>query len=59
MVTAAERERLKTEYLGLAGQAERLRRTAPSSHVIRPEALERFQNLYGSNLDMTVHGRDE
>lgn len=59
MATAAERERLKTEYLGLAGQAERLRKTSPIATSYDPQALRRFQNIYRSDLDVIVSWRDE
>lgn len=58
MATAAERQQLRTLYLGLAGQAERLRSTQPGATSYDPAALQRFQNIYAEELDRIVSWRD-
>ncbi|MFB6809435.1 hypothetical protein [Streptomyces sp. NPDC056387] len=57
-MTSEQRNRLHTEYLGLAGQVERLLSTSPEHTILDRDALARWQNLYESEARTVIERRD-
>ncbi|PWK64393.1 hypothetical protein BCL76_11537 [Streptomyces sp. CG 926] len=57
-MTADQRNQLHHQYLGLAGQVERLLATSPEHTALDQDALTRWQTLYGPEARTVVERRD-
>lgn len=60
MATGKERGARHAEFLALAGQIERLRVTDPKDlpDTQRAEALQRWQHVFGREIDEAIERRD-
>ncbi|MFE3578739.1 hypothetical protein [Streptomyces vinaceus] len=57
-MNSEQRTALHHEYLGLAGQAERLRNTSPEHTALDGDALARWQTLYEREVRTVIERRD-
>ncbi|MEV7163111.1 hypothetical protein AB0N60_13540 [Streptomyces microflavus] len=58
MSQADERNRLESDFHGLAGRIDRLTKTSPAQTTLDPDRLSRWQNLYETEATEVVRRRD-
>lgn len=57
MSKAEDRNRLESEFHGLAGRVDRLLKTSPGDTLLDPEKLSRWQNVYKEEAGEVVRRR--